>query len=110
MKKTVKIRKSIRLVSATLATSGLLTAGIAANAAVSQNPFDAEKLPSGYMVADSHGSGDGKPCKRDGKKKREGSCGEGKCGEGKCGEGKCGEGKTGEGSCGEGKCGEGKCG
>ena len=110
MKKTKTMKKSIRLVSATLATGGLLTVGIAANANVSQNPFDAERLSSGYMVADSHGADKDKPCKRDGKKMGEGKCGEGKCGEGKRGEGKCGEGKCGEGKCGEGKRGEGKCG
>jgi uncharacterized low-complexity protein len=75
--------------------------------------FEAEELPSGFMVA-SAGFGEGS-C-------GEGACGEGACGEGACGEddekdeddkdeeGKCGEGKCGEGKCGEGKCGEGQCG
>ena len=73
-------------------------------AVADDNPFDASDLDAGYMVADSHGEGEGS-CGEG-----EGSCGEG---EGSCGEGEgsCGEG---EGSCGEkgeeGKCGEGKCG
>jgi uncharacterized low-complexity protein len=86
-------------------------------ASAAENPFAAQALQAGYMVAQA--------------KTPEGKCGEGKCGgtkakakEGKCGEGKCGgakakakEGKCGEGKCGgakakakEGKCGEGKCG
>ena len=79
-------------------------------AAGEQNPFAADDLDRGYMLAGDEG----------GEKGEEGKCGEGKAGEGKCGEnkgeeGKCGEGKAGEGKCGEnkgeeGKCGEGKCG
>ncbi|MEM7027544.1 MAG: low-complexity protein [Pseudomonadota bacterium] len=71
----------------TLAASNFVTAA--------ENPFAANEIKSGYMVADGHG---------------EGKCGEGKCGEGKDEEGKCGEGKCGEGKDEEGKCGEGKCG
>ena len=51
----------------TLAASNLVTAA--------ENPFAANEIKSGYMVAADHG--------------------EGKCGEGKCGEGKCGEEKGG---------------
>ena len=95
------------------------------------NPFAANQLSSGYMVADMEGK-----CGGEKKVEKEGKCGEGKCGgekkaekEGKCGEGKCGgekkvekEGKCGgsmmkeEKSMKEGKCGgekkskEGKCG
>lgn len=92
MNKNFKLKKSSRLVSATLA-GGLAVTGVAG---AEENVFAASELPSGYMVADAHGG--------------EGKCGEGKCGEGERGEGKCGEGKCGEGKCGEGKCGEGKCG
>ena len=77
-------------------------------ASADSNPFAAQQLSSGYMVADSH----------------EGKCGEAKCGankeETKTQEGKCGEDKANaEGKCGEGKaapkaveakCGEAKCG
>lgn len=52
--------------------------------------FEAEVLPSGFMV-DKPNAG-------------EGSCGEGSCGEGSCGEE--GEEKSEEGACGEGSCGE----
>lgn len=73
------------------------------------NPFGAQKLSSGYLLADAHG------------KTKEGACGgkgkEGSCGGDKKKEGACGEKKK-EGSCGnksvekkkDGKCGEGKCG
>ncbi len=100
MKKTTTMKKSIRLVSATLATSGFLVASLAATANVAENPFAAEKLPSGYMVADSHGDskGDGRPCDGDKDKKGEGSCGEGSCGGGEGSSGS--EDKRGEGSCG----------
>jgi uncharacterized low-complexity protein len=77
--------------------------------------FEAEALPSGFMVDKPH-AGEG-AC-------GEGSCGEGSCGEeekekseeGACGEGSCGEEgeeseeKSEEGTCGEGACGEGTCG
>lgn len=78
------------------------------------NPFAANQLSSGYMVADMEGK-----CGGDKKAAKEGKCGEGKCGgDKKAGEGKCGgDKKASEGKCGgekkaakEGKCGEGKCG
>ncbi|MCK4951345.1 MAG: hypothetical protein KAS48_05965 [Gammaproteobacteria bacterium] len=83
------------------------------------NPFAANQLSSGYMVADMEGK-----CGGEKKVEKEGKCGEGKCGgekkvekEGKCGEGKCGgsmmkeEKSMKEGKCGgEKKSKEGKCG
>jgi uncharacterized low-complexity protein len=112
----------------TLAVGSAIAASLAAvSATAAENPFAAQSLGSGYMVASNHGN-----------KAMEGKCGEGKCGgsktqtktksqEGKCGEGKCGsamkaqgdakkaeEGKTSAEKAGskakEGKCGEGKCG
>jgi uncharacterized low-complexity protein len=111
--------------------SAMVLSTVAAPVAAGENPFAADQLARGYMVAQSDKAMEGK-C-GEGKcgakpKAKEGKCGEGKCGakpkakEGKCGEGKCGakpkamEGKCGEGKCGakpkakEGKCGEGKCG
>ena len=96
MNKNFKLKKSIRLVTATLAGSMTMAGAVSAE----ENIFSIQELPTGYMVADSHMEG----------KCGEGKCGEGKNSEGKCGEGKCGEGKSSEGKCGEGKCGEGKCG
>jgi len=62
------------------------------------SPFAMQQLQSGYMVADSHMSKDGKAKegKCGGKKEEEMKAKEGKCGntakmkDGKCGEGKCG--------------------
>ena len=82
---------------------GGVLAGPAALAA--DDPFQITELSRGYMVADSHGGGEEKPCPRDGED--DAAPAEGKCGEGKCGEGKCGEkgDAPAEGQCGEGKCG-----
>lgn len=99
----------------------------AAPVSASENPFTAQSMAKGYMVAEMDKAGEGK-C--GGKKEKEGKCGakakEGKCGGAKSMEGKCGDGKSNadaaankkmmkEGKCGEGKCGvknmkEGKCG
>ena len=81
--------------SAFVAATALSAIALASAASATENPFQADQLRSGYMLADGHA---------------EGKCGEGKCGEGKAKkEGKCGEGKCGEGKAkAEGKCGEGK--
>ena len=103
MKTKPEMKPLVVAVGTVLATSAF---GIS-TASADQNLFQMTELSSGYMVADSHGAGEGKS--------EEGKCGEGKCGEGKCGEGeseedKSEEDKSEEGKCGEGKCGEGKCG
>ncbi len=96
--------------------------GFVSMASAIENPFTADTMDAGYMLA----GGD------HGEKSKEGKCGEGKCGEDKAkmkakkagAEGKCGEAHKAahEGKCGgdkakakmkgkmEGKCGEGKCG
>lgn len=109
--------KSGKQTALTLALGSAIAASLAAAPVVAaDNPFAAQALGKGYMVADHH-------------KTKEGKCGEGKCGgkkdakakEGKCGEGKCGgkakgddkkveQGKTSDEKAKEGKCGEGKCG
>ena len=122
MNNDFKLKKSIRLVTATLAGSMTMAGAVSAES----NIFSVQELPGGYMLAAGHLEGG---CGADrkvpeGMKDAEGQCGEGKCGEGmkdaeghcghhdkvaegKCGEGKCGEGmKDAEGKCGEGKCGE----
>ena len=108
MKKDVPIKKSIQLVSAALATGGLLAAG-AGNASLGtgQNPFGMEKLSSGYMVAEGHKAAKEKPCDR--RTSGEDSSMKKSDGENKCGEGSCGGTKTKK-SSGENKCGEGSCG
>jgi len=106
----------------TLALGSAIAASmVAQTAAAADNPFAAQSLTKGYMVAEA----------------AEAKCGANKAGEAKCGsnkstEAQCGaakkaaedaaakqkmmkEGKCGEGMCGakkakEGKCGEGKCG
>lgn len=90
-----------------LALSSFITFAASSTALANDNPFSANKLDSGYQLAQVNSNGQVK-------------CDEGKCGEGKCGgsDTKCDEGKCGEGKCGgtdtkkanEGKCGEGKCG
>lgn len=98
--------------SLTLALTAMI--GAAGVAHATGNPFAAQSLSQGYLVADAHD------------KTAEGKCGgnkameEGKCGgnkatkakDGKCGEGKCGakKAKTKEGNCGADKAKEGKCG
>ncbi len=73
----------------------------------SENPFAANELHSGFMVAEKGKEG---ACGASNEKGKEGMCGEdksmqeGKCGEGKCGEGKCGAEKKEKSK--EGKCGE----
>ncbi|MBE9548127.1 MAG: low-complexity protein, partial [Proteobacteria bacterium] len=61
------------------------TVGMAGVASADENPFTADSMDAGYMLAGAD-------------KAKEGKCGEGKCGgdkdakadkEGKCGEGKC---------------------
>ena len=119
MNNDFKLKKSIRLVTATLASSVAMAGVVSAEDSI----FSAQELPTDYMIAGSH---------------MDGKCGEGKCGErtkeGKCGammhkdmSGKCGEAmhRSMEGKCGEamhksmeGMCGEsmhqggmeGKCG
>ena len=132
MNKKFKLKKSIRLVTATLAGSMTMAGAVSAET----NIFSVQELPGGYMLAGGHLEGgcgaDRKiPAKEmedaGGMKDGEGhhDHGEGmKDGEGHCGH--HGEGmKDGEGHCGhhgkdmkdaggmkdaEGKCGEGKCG
>lgn len=94
----------------TLALGSAIAATLAAApASAANNPFAAESLGKGYMVAEADKAKEGK-C---GGKAKEGKCGgkkDAKAKEGKCGgdkkaaEGKCG-GKAKEGKCGEGKCG-----
>ena len=82
------------------AVGAAFVASLAAGAAAETgaDPFEANVLEEGTLLAASH---------------KEGGCGEekgseGEESEGKCGEGKCGEGEESEGKCGEGKCGEGE--
>jgi uncharacterized low-complexity protein len=100
--------------SAFVAATALSAIALASAASATENPFQADQLRSGYMLADGHAEGKcGEGKCGEGKAKKEGKCGEGKCGEGKAkAEGKCGEGKAdAEGACGEGKAeAEGKCG
>ena len=84
--KEFELKKSAKLISATLAGSISLVGIVHSD----ENPFMAQDLSSGYMLA-GHGEHDGS---------------EGKCGEGKCGKMKNSQGKPAEGKCGEGKCGE----
>ncbi len=91
-KKSINIKPIAAAVGVAFATSMVLSS----SALAAENPFEADDLESGYMIAGED-------------KDKEGECGEGKCGEGKCGEdgeGDCGE--DGEGDCGED--GEGDCG
>lgn len=91
--------------STLLALSASLALGLAnvANASGSTNPFQADKLQTGYSNTDGSF------------KLSKGKCGSGKCGsdkadkktKGKCGSGKCGADKDKKSS---GKCGSGKCG
>jgi uncharacterized low-complexity protein len=134
------IMKRSKQTALTLALGSAIAASLSAapvNAA--ENPFAAQSMAKGYMVAEADKAAEGK-CGA--KKETEGKCGakakEGKCGGEKSKEGKCGdtkaktkakpkEGKKStedeaankkmlkEGKCGEGKCGaknlkEGKCG
>lgn len=87
---------NIKPIAAAVGVAFVSSMVMSSTALASENPFEADDLASGYMLAG-------------GDKDKEGECGEegeGKCGEGKCGEGKCGE--DGEGDCGED--GEGDCG
>jgi len=109
--------KKIKLnpITSAIGTAVLATAGLTANATAAENPFIAETLDTGYMLAG-------------GDKAKEGKCGEGKCGgdkakdkahdhankakgdmEGKCGEEHKAKMKEHKAKM-EGKCGEGKCG
>jgi len=125
--------KQTKQTALTLALGSAIAASLAAApVSAAENPFAAQSMDKGYMVAEADKAKEGK-C--GGKKDKEGKCGakakEGKCGgekakEGKCGgkknaadeaankkmmkEGKCGEGKCGAKNLKEGKCGEGKCG
>ena len=123
---------TIKPVALAVGAAFITSMAVSAVADTSDNPFNAEDLDAGYMLAGGDKGEEGKcgegKCggdKDDGEDKDhgEGSCGEDKeDGEGSCGEdkgdgeGSCGEDKgDGEGSCGEdkgeeGKCGEGKCG
>ena len=116
-------KTTLKPIAAALGTTFAVSLSLSPIAIANDNPFSMTELSQGgYMVATSHGDGEGKcgegkcgedkegegSCGED--KDGEGSCGEDKEGEGKCGEGKCGEGKCGEDKEGEGKCGEGKCG
>ena len=122
-------KTKLKPIAAALGTTFAVSLSLSPIANAAENPFTMTELSQGgYMVADSHGDGEGK-CGED--KEGEGSCGEDKDGEGeegegeegeegegeegedkegegKCGEGKCGEDKKAEGKCGEGKCGEDK--
>ncbi|MEW6332153.1 MAG: hypothetical protein AB1560_11910 [Pseudomonadota bacterium] len=97
--------------SLTLALTAMIGAAGIAHAA--SNPFAAQSLSQGYLVADAHGKTAEGKCGGD--KAKEGNCGGSKttkAKDGKCGEGKCGAKKTKakEGSCGGDKAKEGKCG
>lgn len=107
----------------TLALGSALAAGLAATPAAAENPFGAQSMSKGYMVAAAEGKCGGAAAKA-----KDGYCGEGKCGaamakskDGKCGAqgdaNKAGEGKTTKEKAAEGKCGgaaaktkDGKCG
>lgn len=94
--------------SVTLALAAAI--GTSATAYANENPFQANELSQGYMVASSDTTSADKA--------RDGKCGEGKCGAAKnatgdkAKDGKCGANKTdSKGSkARDGKCGEGKCG
>ena len=62
--------KSIKPLAATVGAAFLASAALSGAAFAADNPFQADRLSSGYQLADNHS---------------EGKCGEGKCGEGKCG-------------------------
>ena len=111
-------KTKLKPIAAALGTTFAVSLSLSPIANAAENPFTMTELSQGgYMVADSHGDGEGK-CGED--KEGEGSCGEDKDGEGEEGEGEEGEGEEGEGEEGEGeegedkegegKCGEGKCG
>jgi len=74
-------KKKPNALSLALGTSFAVTLAASNLVNAADNPFAANEIKSGYMVAEGHG---------------EGKCGEGKCGENKKEEGKCGEGKCGE--------------
>jgi uncharacterized low-complexity protein len=117
----------IKPVAAAVGVAFVSSLAFSTTALAADNPFAADDLDSGYMLAGGH---EGEEGNCGGNKGEEGKCGEGKCGgddkgahshegeEGMCGEGKCGEGKCGgddkgahtHAQAGEGKCGEGKCG
>ena len=105
-------KQILKPIAAALGTAFALSLAAAPMVNAAENPFSANELSTGYMVAEKGKCGEGK-CgegKKAAKTLKQGKCGEGKCGEGKKKEGKCGEGKCGEGKKKEGKCGEGKCG
>ena len=89
MNNDFKLKKSIRLVTATLAGSMTMAGAMSAES----NIFSVQELPSGYMLAAGHlegGCGADRKVPKD-MKDAEGQCGEGKCGEGmKDAEGHCG--------------------
>ena len=79
MKARIQKKSLAKAVSTTLVTSAL---GIAANVNASENPFQINNLPSGYMVADEKVKGQMPP---DTDVEREGSVGDDKLGSGQCG-------------------------
>lgn len=87
----------IKPVAAAVGVAFVSSMAFSATALAADNPFTADDLDSGYMLAG-------------GDKTEEGKCGEGKCGEDKGAEGSCGEDKGEEGKCGEDKGAEGSCG
>ncbi len=74
-------KNTLKPIAAALGTAFAITLAAAPVANAQDNPFSANELSSGYMLAEHH---------------------EGKCGEGKSKEGKCGESKGKEGKCGNG--------
>ena len=89
-------KATLKPIAAALGTTFAVSLSLSPIANANDNPFSMTELSQGgYMVATSHGDGEGK-------------CGEGKCGEDKEGEGSRGEDKDCEGHCGEDKEGEGK--
>ena len=89
MSKETKLKPITAALGATFAVSLMSSPIVSAEA----NPFSMIEHGTGYMVADSHEGkcGEGK-CGGEGKKDKEGCCGDKHKaeGEGKCGEGKCG--------------------
>ncbi len=106
--------KQTKQTALTLALGSAIAASLAAApVSAAENPFAAQSMDKGYMVADADKAKEGK-CGA--KKDKEGKCGGKKSAEDEAAnkkmmkEGKCGEGKCGAKNLKEGKCGEGKCG
>ena len=106
--------KHTKQTALTLALGSAIAASLAAApVSAAENPFAAQSISKGYMVAEEGKCGGAK-------KATEAKCGakakEGKCGGEKAKEGKCGGKKSAEDEAAnkkmmkEGKCGEGKCG